>query len=244
MVACEDGPVSTVWLLELLTEPLRVPAQKVTNCKNPEPMLCCLSPFKKRNDQLLGALPLSLAFPPPGFACSSGHEGHNHWGAEGAPHRRSVSKAPEVHGINNCSQRPRNESGHLSSAPQWSSTPRVRAASKHDQIKSWTEGNHRIQAFHVSPNSPPIRCLGSLPKITGNPRPLVAPSKATKEQQLLSACFLLRHSKAYKQKKHRVWAKPGKGELCSAFPAVLVGNFVEPETWEGAQRVPQGIHHM
>lgn len=75
-------------------------------------------------------------------------------------------------------------------------------------------------------------------RIIGSLRPLVAQSKATKEQQLLSVCFLLRHSKAHKQKGHRVWAKPGKGEWCSAFPAVLGGNFVETETWEDAQEVP------
>lgn len=74
-----------------------------------------------------------------------------------------------------------------------------------------------MRAFQVSPKSPPSRCLGHLPRIIGGLRPLENPPKATKEQQLLSACFLLRHSKAHKQKKHKVWAKPGKGELCSAF---------------------------
>jgi len=29
-----------------------------------------------------------------------------------------MSKSPEAHGVNNCSQRPRNERGYLSSDPQ------------------------------------------------------------------------------------------------------------------------------
>lgn len=63
-------------------------------------------------------------------------------------------------------------------------------------------------------------------RIIGSLRPLVAQSKATKEQQLLSACFLLRHSKVHKQKGHRVpLGKARERRMVFSFSSCSGGKF-------------------